>query len=200
MKEGFLSDKFVNKMNKDPKNIGKVYIIVSQTESHMMTSDTTIELWRNLYGPAFVARRIQLGLPPDAKGLLIVDAFSGNHSFLGGEDGRRKLFAEEFSIVLPLKMPGGWSAKGQPCDQVHAVYRRILGQVLDDMLGFGGNLLDRPLYEELQLTSLGTVKHQVKAVDVIDRSIVAWNAVPTRQFAHAWVVTRLVAFQDMSCP
>ena len=197
VKEGFLPQKYIEKVNQSPQNIGRVYICVIQTDSHMMTSETTLELWRNLYGPAMVQRRLLLNLPPGAKGLLIVDAFSGNHSFLGGEEQRRKLFAEEFHCVLPLKMAGGWSAKGQPCDQVHSVFRRAMDDVLDNHLGFGNNLLDRPLYEELQLSAAGTIRRQIKSTDVIECSLEAWGKVPQAQFAHAWVVTRLVSLADM---
>jgi hypothetical protein len=47
--------------------------MVSGTSTHFCNAETTIELWENLYGPAFKLQRAACALDPDAPGLLICD-------------------------------------------------------------------------------------------------------------------------------
>ena len=156
VKHGILLEKDIKKINRS--QLGLVYIMVSNTESHFMNADTTLELFRELYGPAFHARRRFLELDDTAPGLLLADAFTGNHASLKGEQERRALLKEEFNIIPPITLPGGWSAKGQPCDQIHDKFRRILDGKLDAVLGLDGSILSRRLYEELPIGCTGTIK------------------------------------------
>ena len=158
---GTLPEAFVQKAN--ASHWGRCHIVVSRSETHFMCADTTIELWNNLYGPAFVLRRQALGLPSDALGMLLADAFTGNHATLAGEALRRAKFFEEFHILGPPQMPGGWSAKGQPCDQLHHVFRAHVDALTDKLLGYTVCLLDRPLFHELEVGSAGTIKRSIKA-------------------------------------
>lgn len=52
-----------------------------------------------------------------------------------------ELFSSTNKIVLPE--PGGWSARGQPCDAVHAQFRKYMAFHTENWLGYRSPLLDR---------------------------------------------------------
>ena len=129
-------------------------MIVNHGPSHMMHSESIIELYENLYKPAFKIKRNKLGLGLDSKGLLMTDGFTGAHS---GSDHleRRMRFSESENVELPLEQCGGWSAKGQPADQVFSHFKERTRLALDIALGFGKTYFDRAPYESLPLGPTG---------------------------------------------
>ncbi len=55
----------------------------------------------------------------------------------------REEFYKENAILEPKEMPGGWSSHGQPVDQCHSQFRRVLAQRDMDSVGQCRNLRDR---------------------------------------------------------
>lgn len=81
---------------------------------------------------------------PDARAHFLCDAWSGFFSAGHGEQLRRDAFYELHNIVAPTKPPGGWSSHGQPCDQVHSMFRNRIRSLDMSSLGFCGDLRNRP--------------------------------------------------------
>ena len=75
----------------------------------MMTGESVLELYENLFTPAFKLQRHARGLTLKDRGLLICDAFTGFHSGSAGLDVRRMRWSEETNVRLPEAQPGGWS-------------------------------------------------------------------------------------------
>lgn len=46
-------------------------------------------------------------------------------------------------MLLPQRQPGGWSARGQPCDAIHSLLRKYIATYMDTILGYRGRLVDR---------------------------------------------------------
>jgi hypothetical protein len=57
----------------------------------------------------------------------------------------------------PEKPAGGWSAHGQPVDQLHSQYRKLIRSLDLISCNFHENLLNRPAFEDLPLRSSGPV-------------------------------------------
>jgi len=53
-----------------------------------------------------------------------------------------ELFSASSKVLLPEKQPGGWSARGQPCDAVHSVFRKYMTYYSESLLGYRGKILD----------------------------------------------------------
>jgi hypothetical protein len=121
--QGYISQEAIRKIN--TAYVGEVLVFESGSESHFMTASTTVVFQEQLLTPAFAAKRRKMGLE-DATGLLLVDAFTGNFAWRQGEDLVRAEWARNNRVVLPFKPPGGWSARGQPCDAWHFQVRRQL--------------------------------------------------------------------------
>ena len=134
---------------------GQVYIIMNNGPSHMMNSESILELYEKLYTPAFKLKRHHLGLSHESKGMLLCDGFTGAHSSSEGWDERRLRFGEAENIILPPNMPGGWSAKGQPADQIFSHYKSRVRDAMDIALGFGSTFFDRCKYQELPIGPTG---------------------------------------------
>ena len=98
---------------------------------------------------------------------MLCDAFSGAFAKNNGEHLRRKEWADLINVALPELMPGGWSAKGQPCDKVHGHWRRGCDMWTDHCMRFAGPLFKRPRFEELVLTSIGIAQHEAEQCDKI---------------------------------
>ena len=75
----------------------------------------------------------------------------------GGFLEKRQRFAATANCVLPLAQPGGWSAKGQPCDQVFGHYKARTKQRMDQLLGFNESYFKRQGFEDLPLGSSGSL-------------------------------------------
>ena len=82
--------------------------------------------------------------------MLVADAFTGNSSSQGGLMLRREKWAQVMNVLLPALQPGGWSAHGQPQDQLHGFYKNLNDASLHSMLGFDRNLFLRlPFFKPL---------------------------------------------------
>ena len=124
-----------------------------------MNAETTIEFYTKVVGPAFAYRREILTKRfgknmADEWGLVLCDAFTGNFSESHGADLRRSEYLRSQRIVPPLLQPGGWSARGQPCDAVHATYRKYMSAYAEYLMGFRGPLFERALEVPLRSSTL----------------------------------------------
>ena len=117
----------------------------------MFNAETVVNLYENLYSHAFKLKRRECNLGMEHRGLLVCDAFTGSHSETKGHDARRLRWSEACNVELPCAQPGGWSAKGQPCDQIFCHFKERVRECTDRLLGFGQTYFDRPRYEELPL-------------------------------------------------
>ena len=129
---------------------------MNASETHMFNAESVIDLYENLYSDAFKLKRHQCNLDIQHRGLLVCDAFTGSHSESNGHDARRLRWSEACNVELPHAQPGGWSAKGQPCDQIFCHFKERVRERTDIMTGFGQTYFDRKRYEELSLAPTGT--------------------------------------------
>lgn len=121
----------------------------------MMCAETIIQLYNELFVWAFKLQRPKYNLPHEAKGMILCDAFTGSHAESGGAEQRRLRFASVANVRLPSEQPGGWSAAGQPCDQVFNHFKQRCRKATDDHLGLTESFFNRPKYETLQLGPTG---------------------------------------------
>ena len=92
---------------------------------------------------------------PSQKGLLLCDSFTGGHAASNGLDERRIRWAFANGVILPRRMPGGWSAKGQPCDQVFHLYKRNVQVQMDAQMGFGPTFFHSASFESMPVGPTG---------------------------------------------
>ena len=168
---------------------GKVLIMVSATQSHMFTAQTSIRLWEELYGPAIVQRRSSLSINFTTRGALMCDGFTGYSSHIHGEDLRRQRFSDQYNMELPEEQEGGWSAKGQMIDQINGIVKHRADVLTDLKLGLGGDLFSTTKYHRLELQHNGQPKRKIGWEDAVDitmeaffgssrsLNIVAWDTV-----------------------
>ena len=116
---------------------GEAYIMTSSADSHFMDTDSSIEMWENVYGPAIACRRTELE-KPDARACLIFDGFRGNDSGAGHE--RREQFEESHNAGTS-QLEANSSAHPQPCDAVHGHFRLLTDNYEDVAFGFNDDLL-----------------------------------------------------------
>lgn len=58
----------------------------------------------------------------------------------------RNMWYQQHNVHPPPEMPGGWSSHGQPVDQVHGVFRKLIRQKDLASTGQVANLRTRPRY------------------------------------------------------
>ena len=135
---------------------GRVYVLNgANCGSHFFTSESVMEMYGELYSAAFRQKRAELQLPPTTQALLLCDGFTGAHSGTGGFVERRLLWSQTNHITLPAAMPGGWSAKGQPCDALFGFYKSRVKIAMDISLGYGKSYFHAEHYESLPIGPTG---------------------------------------------
>ncbi|CAK8993087.1 unnamed protein product [Durusdinium trenchii] len=169
-----------------------------------MTGETFIILLHGLISPALALQRIKLGLPHDKKALLLCDAWSGFHTFKGGLDAIRAAWSEQAHCVLPIYCvclrarfalstheAGGFSANGQPIDQVHHLLRARLELVDADDIACESDLHRRPRYDALPIAPSGQPArpNSFNHHTLLLRTLRAWESVPRKACVAAWIVT-----------
>ena len=106
-------------------------------------------------------------------------------------------FSLSNKVVLPCRQPGGWSARGQPCDAIHSVYRRFICFYTESSLGYRSSLLTQATSSPLLLSN-GNPHHTVSHLDSVMASIYGWKRIAknrhvlrqganTRVGVHVWV-------------
>ena len=83
-------------------------------------------------------------------------------------------------MVLPERQPGGWSARGQPCDAIHALLRKNMNTYLETCLGYRSGLMSRAT-ETPVLMSNGNVHLAVSHEDSVLSCIYGWQRMAKQQ-------------------
>ena len=114
---------------------GRHLIMNSESPSHFMNANSTLSYFHLALKPCLKLQREKHYLSHSDKASVTADAFSGNFAFCNGEDRRREKWCEEANAFQSAKPPGGWSAKGQPCDAIHMLYRKYQDAYMDAFFG-----------------------------------------------------------------
>ena len=194
--EGTIPESTRKKLNKI--YVGKVYLMLSNSNTHFLTADTMIELWTELFAPAVKLQRIKYGLAHSVKGLLTCDGFTGTFATKQGEHLRRNQILEEMNMLEPSEERGGWSAKGQPCDKVHAVFRRRCDSHGGLALGYRHNLRNRKPYADLDIGVNGVIQRSLSANDVVENVISNWFTLSPALCQWAWVSCGPITEKEMA--
>ena len=91
-----------------------------------------------------------------------------------------ELFSKTTRVVLPERQPGGWSARGQPCDAIHALLRKNMNTYLETCLGYRSGLMSRAT-ETPVLMSNGNVHLAVSHEDSVLSCIYGWQRMAKKQ-------------------
>ena len=102
-RDGWMPAKIIKKINEE--NIGELYLMPSQTESHFMTAQTTLEVYHMLYTPAIRKKRRQLGLGVTAKAGVFGDEFTGNSAWISGEAIQRQYWMDSINAICLSPVP-----------------------------------------------------------------------------------------------
>ncbi|CAL1164996.1 unnamed protein product [Cladocopium goreaui] len=186
------------------KHVGASYIISTETSSHFMHSNSLLEIYDQCYSVAFHLQRKKLGLSDSDRGAVICDAWTGSFSRSRGEETRRNIFYESHNVEPPLRPVGGWSAHGQPVDQLHGVFRSRIRHLDLLQLDMGRDLRKRPEYHEMPIRSsgLGTVQirqlevEAAKWLGVVQLSFDAWVSLEPKIFQSAWISCGYMSAED----
>ena len=119
--EGMLSSDTISDLNKT--FMCRAFVLSSEQKSHFMTAETWLSMLKGMMTNAFAQQRKKLRLNHDAPGLLLCDGWTGFHSWRTGLDAARAAWSKANNVVQADTQPGGWSACGQPCDQLHHLLR-----------------------------------------------------------------------------
>ena len=111
---------------------------------------------------------------------------------------RRRQWSEEANCHLSKMPPGGWSAKGQPCEAFYMYFRSLVDSYIDSVLGYLPCIVDRPDLSLLPRNSSGVVDRAVTAKTIIDANIWAWDHMPANLYRWAWVSRGLVTPEELA--
>ncbi|CAK9001059.1 unnamed protein product, partial [Durusdinium trenchii] len=182
--KGAVKESFVTELNQ--KYEGEVMLIRNDSKTHFMNSESTLVMYQELLTKAFQKQREKHHMESQ-RGLLVADGFTGNYSNHSGLGLLRHKWAALNNIRLPSVEPGGWSAHGQPQDQIH---------------GFFKSMNDASAQKELQFSKLqiGTSGQSYKKASVdscIQLVVDNWLQFPSILLQKAWVRTRHVSLEEM---
>lgn len=184
--EQFIDADTVAEFNR--KHRGRAFAFSSQQASHFMTGPTFVKMMHGMLTDATALQRKKHRLSHHIRGLLLLDAWTGFHSFRDGLDLARSNWACAMNMQLGDLQCGGWSANGQPCDQFHHLVRSRL-EVLDcDDVGCVSDMRARKKFDEHPVAANGQVKRpRADSSTILERTVKAWETVPgTQFFTHAY--------------
>ncbi|CAJ1437547.1 unnamed protein product [Effrenium voratum] len=172
------------------EHVGTAMVMTSGGSTHFMCADTLLQVMEQLYSPALQLQRAKYNLSlddPAAQAALLCDAWTGSFATQRGEALRR-----------PRLMPGGWSAHGQPVDQLHGTLRRQIRKLDLCSVGMTADLRARKAFQEMDLRSSGHVYMSVKGwSEVVDMTLEAWNSLERKVFQSAWLLCGLFDWPHM---
>lgn len=167
---------FVAEFNQ--KHRGECLLFASERKTHFLNGETWLILLQQLYVDAFAVQRAKHGLDISHEGLLLVDGWTGYHSFSTGLDTARAAWATHVNVRLPDQQVGGWSACAKPVDQLHHIYRSRLDLADNADCGFIADIRSRPEYQSMPVKASGQPGHKKLDVKTLpDRSLLAWKSV-----------------------
>ena len=106
------------------------------------------------------------------------------------------MWAEANDVTILASLPGGGSAKGSPCDAVHAKWRALTDQGEDHLLGQTDDIVTRQRLEEV--FARASKKDDLSVEELIHVNLWAWEAMPAPIMRWAWVSRGLASLEDMS--
>ena len=110
----------------------------------------------------------------------------------------RELFYKTHNMMAPVKQSGGWSAHGQPVDQLHSQYRAKIRELDLKSCHMLEDLRKRPTYESMPLRASGQLERAVPAwMQIVELSLEAWKQLDRKVFKAAWVACGYFAWEDM---
>ena len=88
-------------------------------------------------------------------------------------------------MVLPERQPGGWSARGQPCDAIHSALRKQMNTYSETCLGYRTGLLQQATSSPL-LMSNGNLYLSLSHEDSILSCIYGWQKISKKKDLLRW--------------
>ena len=176
----------------------EVFVRDTGTKSHM--SNAQLFLWY-LDVPVREALRWQReklraqGRHSDARkrAVVLLDPASCHMAYLNGERLRRDELCAELNMEIK-EAPAGWSATGQPCDQVHRSIQAKLDNHARNCAGEHNDIFSRPdMYEK---TSAGNLV-SITTIQEVEGSVAAYRAITRREWCRAWTITGYLTIAEM---
>lgn len=194
-KQDSYSRKVAQKLNAEYRD--QIHIIYSGSdESHFMNGESTVRMWESCYGGLFARRRAQLGLTLQDRGALIFDQFTGNAA--AATDLQRDLFLQTHNLRA-VALPPKSSAVSQPCDGLHAYWRRLTDAYEEVMMGNAHNPLLRKRVEAIAQNAIGVAPLDYTSVDhVVLSGLWAWQNMPGPLRRWSWTSRGLVPHEAMA--
>ena len=87
---------------------------------------------------------------------------------------RGEAFSQNNRVVLPCRQPGGWSARGQPCDAVHSIFRRHMTFFTESSLGYRSSILNQATSSPLMMSN-GNPYHSIPHLDSVMAAVYGWK-------------------------
>lgn len=157
---------------------GHAFMFSSLHKGHFMNGATFITLMKGMLSDAFALQRQRYQLASSVKGLILCDAWTGFHCHRSGLDCSREAWAEANSVVLPDKQVGGWSANGQPVDQLHHLLRYRMDLVDCSDVGWSADLRQRPVFDAMPVRPNGQpARPKALNANLPERTLRAWQSV-----------------------
>ena len=187
------------------KYAGYTRVVPSGRKTHMFNAELTrlyLDFLRLVYRQRRAELAAQLGLKHESlRGGLLWDAFAGNAQV--GFRPLRQRWAEEMMVTIigpgsPVKVPGGYSANGQPND----AWRQFLGCLKDAAerasLRVFSNPLERPELSQLPQNADGHLDGAVPLVTSLEASVHAQVNIPRNILLWAWRSRLLVSAEEQA--
>ena len=152
--------------------------------------------WEGCLTPGFEHRRNMLNMKSDCQaGGLLYDKFTGNDGNASGQQTRRELWQRKNNVTVVEQIPGGGSAKGQPCDAAHAHWRRLTDKGESQLLGLINDVVQRQRLEAL-LKEVDDKSLTPKQICLLN--LYCWEAMPPQIMRWAWTSRGLASYEDMA--
>ena len=119
---------------------------------------------------------------------LIIDPASCHVAGSRGEGLRREQLCDELNLKIK-DAPAGYSAEGQPCDQIHHSIQCKQDRHMEEIVGEQPDIFKRP--EEYALTAAGNLK-SIGALVEVEGDVRAIRALTKEEWAYSWYVSGYV--------
>ena len=172
----------------------EVITVRNSKKSHMYDSQLFLWYLDVVFREALRQQRAKLSSACAGKtAVLLVDPASCHVAWKNGERLRREQLCRELSLTIK-EAPAGFSATGQPADQVHHSIHCKLDAMMRQHLGEQLDLRQRPT--EHCRTAKGNLSGISPIVEV-ECDVRALRSVGRREWCRAWVVTGYMSISSM---
>ena len=143
-----------------------VYLLNSNTDSHMLHGETAMEILTEVYDKSHQMQRMKYDADMDTPILHQCDGATVFFSKQNGLSRRRKTWYDNNHVIQPHLEEAGWSAVGQALDKLNNHYKRRFDDCLDAKLGLSGCLGKRKSFEDHLINNYGTFPHVLVSLSV----------------------------------